>query len=521
MTAVYSDLIPGPAWQAKKQNEARHREDSVADALSPEEQRQYEILSYCAHLYDQGRKARQPYETFDMAWDLYMGNVWPNRWPSWRPKVTINKIRAFITFMQAVMTDVKPRFAVEALLPGSESAADLLRKLADRDWDENDLQRKISIFNLYGLIWGTGIMKVFYDPYADGGRGKHMAVPIVPYRFYTNRTASGIDDAEFAIHIDDKTMGWIRRNFPDRANAVYTLRGVTATDERDPLRRDYIREGDSQEVQRIVTAQNVDGNITGPMMMHPNPAYHDRDQEEVEIGEYYYRDETLESFKRPKWDGGKPVTEPMTGDDGMYVLQTKGYRTETSSIDGQPFIMPIKAPKQKPVMEEAWRFKYPNGRLTIIAGGRVLLRDIPTRFRSTASRLRRGKIMTLTRSGATAKRLRSKTVRSRSTKLRARSTTFSKRPATRRSKCRRALASTCRRSRTSPASSSRWTILKRWSRLRSRRCRASSWNSTTSCAVRWPKSPGLTTRQWARFQPTTRRLQRLIRCKRAALHRCA
>lgn len=380
MTAVYSDLIPGQTWQSKKQNEARQREASVTDDLSPDEQRQYEIMDYCAHLYDQGRKSRQPYETFDMAWDLYMGNVWPNRWPSWRPKVTINKIRAFITFMQAVMTDNKPRFAVEAMLPGSESAADLLRKLSDRDWDENDLQRKISVFNLYGLIWGTGVMKVFYDPYGDGGRGKHMAVPIVPYRIYTNRTASGVEDAEFIIHIDDKTMGYIRRNFPDRAAAVYSIRGVTSIDERDPLRRDYIREGDSQEVQRIVTAQNVDGNITGPMMMHPNPQYHDRDQEEVEIGEYWYRDDTIESYDRPKWEGGKVVTEPVVGDDGMYVLQTSGYRTETSSIDGQPFIMPIKAPKQKPVMEKAWRFKYPNGRLTILAGGRVLLRDIPNPF---------------------------------------------------------------------------------------------------------------------------------------------
>lgn len=380
-TSVHGGLVPMQDWQARKREEMRAKNEEAEQSIfTPEEQRQYEILNYCAQLYDEGRKARQPYETFDMAWDLYMGNVWPNRWPSWRPKVTINKIRAFITFMQAVMTDQKPRWAVEPLLPGSEQAADLLRKLSDRDWDENDLQRKNSIFCLYGLIWGTGVMKVFYDPYADNGRGKHMTVPVVPYRIYTNRTASCVEDAEFIIHIDDKTMGWIRRNFPDRSAQVYTLQGVTATDERDPLRRDYIREGDSQEVQRIVTAQNVDGNITGPMMAHPHPQYHDRDGETVEVGEYWYRDDSIESYKRPKVEGGKALTEPIVKPDGSYELKIARYETRVSSIDGAPFNYPIRVPRERPIMEEAWRWKYPNGRLTMIAGGRALLRDIPNPF---------------------------------------------------------------------------------------------------------------------------------------------
>jgi hypothetical protein len=385
MTAITSNLVPLQTWQARKRMEGRRRDgyDDDDDIFSEDERQQFEILTYIAKLYDEGRKSRQPYETFDMAWDLYMGNVWPNRWPSWRPKVTINKIRAFITFMQAVMTDQKPRWQVEPLLPGSEGAADLLRKLSDRDWDENDIQRKNSIFALYGLIWGTGIMKVFYDPYADNGRGRHITVPVVPYRIYTNRTASGVtldEGCEFILHIDEKTMGWVRRNFPDKARAVYTLRGVTATDERDPLRRDYIREGDSQEVQRIVTAQNVDGNITGPMMAHPNAHYHDRDQEEVEIMEAWYTDDTIEGYTRPKWENGKPVTEPVVLPSGSYDLQVARYETRTSTIDGQPFLYPVKVPRQKPVMETAWRWKFPNGRLTITAGGRVLLRDIPNPF---------------------------------------------------------------------------------------------------------------------------------------------
>ncbi|MGH7714390.1 MAG: hypothetical protein ACREML_00190, partial [Vulcanimicrobiaceae bacterium] len=175
-------------------------EDDVDDAdddLTEEEQAKLKIIRYCTRLYDDARKAREPYETFDVAWDCFVGNMWPQRWPTWRAKIGINKIRAFITFMVAVMTDNKPRISVEPLVPGTEDAADLLRKLVDRDWDENSMQQKLTIFVLYGLIWGTGFMKLTYDPFADGGRGKHLATPVVPYRVYTNRTASCLEDAEY------------------------------------------------------------------------------------------------------------------------------------------------------------------------------------------------------------------------------------------------------------------------------------------------------------------------------------
>jgi len=164
------------AMQRAQEREDAEGDDDVADdfpELTEEEQGKLKILRYCSALYDDARKAREPYETFDVAWDLFIGNVWPSRWPTWRAKITINKIRAFITFMQAVMTDNKPRISVDPLVPGTEDAADLLRKLVDRDWDENDMQAKISIFVLYGLVWGTGFMKIAFDPKADGGRGRH------------------------------------------------------------------------------------------------------------------------------------------------------------------------------------------------------------------------------------------------------------------------------------------------------------------------------------------------------------
>ena len=54
----------------------------------------------------------------------------------------------------------------------------------------------------------------------------------------------------------------------------------------------------------------------------------------------------------------------------------------TSEIDGQPFMMPVRKAKSKPVMETAWRPMFPNGRLITIAADKVLLRDIPLPYQT-------------------------------------------------------------------------------------------------------------------------------------------
>lgn len=375
------NLVSYEEWSSRKRDEARNGErDDEAPELTEAEQEQFKILRYCANIYRDARSAREPHETFDVAWQLFIGDVWSQRWPAWRARITINKIRAFITFMQAIMTDNKPRWSVDPVVDGSQDAADLLRKLSDRDWEENNMQLKISTFVLYGLIWGTSFMKVTYDPYADAGRGKHVATPVVPYRIYTNRTATCIEDAEYIIQVEDMTMGWVRRNFPKQARAVSKLKGRVSSDgERD---RDYIREGEGAQSFKISSAQNVDGNIVGPQFKsHPNE-YFDGDDDTVEVAEYWLRDDSLEAYQREVIVDGQVKMQPVVGENGQYVLEEVGKQIATSEIDGASFTAPVMAPKMEPVMETAWRLKYPNGRLVLIAAGKVLLRDIPNPYQT-------------------------------------------------------------------------------------------------------------------------------------------
>lgn len=380
-----SGLLSYQAWQSQEEDKAKKKREYTDEdvELTEEEEQQFKILRYCANLYDDARKAREPYETFDIAWDLYIGNVWPTRWPTWRAKITVNKIRAFITFMQAIMTDNKPRILIEPTVPGSEDAADLLRKLVDRDWDDNDMQQKLAQFVLFGLIWGTAFMKITYDPYGNGGRGKHLAFPVVPYRIFTNRTATCIEDAEYIVHVEEQTMGWVRRNFPQKAKAAWQARGLRMSRDKDQERdRDFIREGDVNETQRIISAQNVDGNITGPQWSAAGHDYLDEDGDTIEVCEYWLRDDSYEKYERQKFVNGKPQFKPVVGEDDEYEMEIVSRKMAISEIDGQPFMQIIRKAKQEPVMESAWRPKFPNGRLVMIAGGRILLRDIPVPFQT-------------------------------------------------------------------------------------------------------------------------------------------
>jgi hypothetical protein len=370
------------ARQMEKAREPRKEDEEVE--LTPEEEERYRILRYCSRTLSAARKSRKPHETFDLAWALYTGDVWSPRRPPWRAAITINKVYGFIKFIQSVMTDNKPRISVEPLVPGSEEAADLLRKLSDRDWDENDMQSVMSLWVGYGLIWGYGFLKVHYDPFANGGRGKHMVDVVPPYKVYVNPEAKGVafdEGCEYIIHVDNKTMGWIRRNFPYQAKLCERLKGLKSIEtNEDLLNRDFIREGDGQ-VPRVLSAMQVNKNIVMPQTPMSHPHYIDDDQETVEIAEYWIRDETYEAYQQPVVENGRITMVPAI-EDGVVVMEAAGTKTIVSEITGLPIEVPDRRPKMVPKMKTAWRLKYPNGRLVVIAGGRVLLRDIPNPFQT-------------------------------------------------------------------------------------------------------------------------------------------
>ena len=375
------NLVPAEEWHSRKRDKAKERNDEVA--LTPEEEEQLKTVRYCIKMLEEGIRARRPYETFDQCWASYIGDYWPSKRPAWKAAITVNKVRAFIHFMQAVMTDNKPRFQVAPLIQGSANAAGLLQKLSDRDWDENRMQKKTALAVLFGLIWGTGFIKATYNPMADGGRGRHEAFAVPPYRIYTNRTATSVDDesCRFIIHVEDQPLGWVYDNYPEKASVVSRYKGARVGADARENARDFILEGTEKAGEPIESAINTGQQVVPPEQMHRKTGIDQYDDHEtIEVAEFWFRDETEEEYERQVIKDGVPQMEDAPDDEnGLPQLEVIRWEPGLSPVDGMPVHVPVVGKKRVPVMEKACRKKFPGGRLIIMAGP-VVLRDIPNPF---------------------------------------------------------------------------------------------------------------------------------------------
>ena len=322
--------VPKAAWDARKREEAKQKRTvetrDEAEELTPEYAEKYKIIAYCRNLFEASKRTRKPYETYDRAWALFNGE-WPDRRATnpTRARITPNKIRSTVAFQHSIMTDTRPRFSIEPIVPGSEDAADLLRRLVDRDWDESDMQAKVSLWALYGLIYGYAFIKRTYDPYANGGRGKHNVDVIEPSRVWINDTAQGIEDAEHIIHIDKTTMGWIRRNVPEKARVIYNLRGGGMVSQSEDGYPDTSPKKAQKSYPTVLSAMKTQQQI---IMPQPRglPAEYEDDTDTVELAEFWVRDDSREAYEVQEVDrSGHLVFKPEMK-DGEVVMQVVGER---------------------------------------------------------------------------------------------------------------------------------------------------------------------------------------------------
>ena len=368
----------------RNQGLLRERDDELDDDdesdLTDKEKAVVEIARYCMGIYEEGVKAREPFETFDMAWDMFQGRFFPSTMPKYKATINVNKIRAFIIFLAAVMTDNKPRITVDPLVSGTEEVARLIGKVVDRDWDDLRMQAIITQAVIFGLIWGNGFVKLVHNPQANNGKGAREAYSIPPYRIFANRTARTIKDAEYIIHIEDQTLGWIARNYPRKINVCKRYAGARIG-VKNATTRDLLRDGDSNSSQSIDSPQNVNNVIVPPEKTRTKGGS-ELEQDVIEVGEFWFRDDISEPYQRQVLEHGKPkMKQAIDEETGLPKIKIVAYDMAISPIDGQPFMMPLVDNVMEPVMETAYRLKYPNGRLVVMAGP-IVLRDIPNPFQT-------------------------------------------------------------------------------------------------------------------------------------------
>lgn len=157
------------------------KKDEESQQLTPE---QTADLKFVEAFYEEGLKARAPYEKqwyYNMAYFLdKQWLTWNNATrsievplvPSWRQRITINKVKSNVLHIQAKFTKNKPAYIV---LPATAEAADQHKAIVSKKVLEH-LHRinLMDILNqrltLWKIIYGT----VFKEPYYNIQRGQHI-----------------------------------------------------------------------------------------------------------------------------------------------------------------------------------------------------------------------------------------------------------------------------------------------------------------------------------------------------------
>lgn len=376
-----SGLVLQSEWRAQQERaNAKRPDDDEEDDLTQEEQDDLAITTYCRELLRKAVRARRPFETFDKVWDLFKGVMFPVGMPKWRGKIVLNKIRVIVLFLQASMTDNKPRINVQPSMPGTEKAANVVGKLVDRAWDRVKAQSAHSMAAFYGLVFGTGFVKWGRDPTLNGGRGGFFCDPVVPYRMFFNPGCTCVADAEYIIQHERKSLGWIARHFEKDYKRVKRFAGGSTDLDGMPSQRDLVQEGTPDVAGRyaIHTAANMNGNTVRVAREGSTMDPNDRDL--IDVYEFWLRDDATEDYETQKIVDGIPQVEPIKNEDGTHVMERAGgSKIVTNPVTGQPMVMPALRPKMRKVMVEKKRPRYPNGR-TVLMAGPVKLRDIPNPY---------------------------------------------------------------------------------------------------------------------------------------------
>lgn len=284
------------------------------------------------------REARQHRKKTEKEWDkyykFYRGDQWEQKPPAHRSHIVLNFIFGIIESEIPIITDNRPDADVRPVGKPDKEIAQILKANMERIWDENRMEKKKPRFVRDGCIYGDGWLKGYFDPELKEGLGDIAIDVCDPYSVYLDPFATGPEDCQYLLHVVKKPLSWVKAHYPSVMDGPEGLETTTDTGNRRQG-RDSSGEGSEQ-----IT------DSTGALTQYVKKSgYNSKIYEgkAVEVIEAWIKDYTVEDFEAP---------------------------TDQTDENGQP------------VMETQQRYKYPKGRLVILAGGKVVDdKDFPyTRF---------------------------------------------------------------------------------------------------------------------------------------------
>lgn len=139
------------------------------------------------------------------------------------PGSVTNIVHPVIESQVADLVDEPVDFMIKGVEPSDEMWAKYAQFVCEWIWDQNKMAAKMDRFERIRLKYGTGVWKVYYDPFGNRSSGSICIDPVGPEKMYIDPKVTDpmkIQDSDFIIQVSDVSLRWLVRRFGKRAKYV-------------------------------------------------------------------------------------------------------------------------------------------------------------------------------------------------------------------------------------------------------------------------------------------------------------
>ena len=315
------------------------------------------VWRFVQRLKEDMQASKQLFSTnWDYYYSLFVGRQWvvPSKkgvlreakLPSWRAQLTVNHILPVIDLDVATTFDNDPRPYLSATTPEQQSFVAINQAGLDQVWAAENIRDKLELAYQDCKIYGTSIIKYYWDPDADEGKGAIKSYPVAIENFLVDRAAISLHDGEYTsiLELSQMPVSQVRKMYPHAAKYIRIESGTAPYQERKE-----VGYGDTSSWQTSTSNQFISPGSTAGLRSDASeslfqPAFMGEDYM-VEVAELWIRDTST-----------KEVSEQYTTGRSQWGF-------------------PIKASRRKTVPA------YPTGWRLITVGGGVVLQDCPAPYK--------------------------------------------------------------------------------------------------------------------------------------------
>jgi len=198
--------------------------DDSLDILDKDQSREdQEVVQMVNSLFEKARKARKVKEAkWDENFEFYLGRQWPYRRPTYRHSEVINLVFSAVEQVVPIMNDNRPQIDFIPEDIDDRDLAEAFKKLADSEWTRYGWSHVLTDIIKTGLIYGTAIGALEFDPTIDEPEGKIVFRCVDNYEFYPAPRALDVNDKSCPYIIEARAIPVeeARAMFPELAEKI-------------------------------------------------------------------------------------------------------------------------------------------------------------------------------------------------------------------------------------------------------------------------------------------------------------